>query len=97
MLDAEFAISALNEAIESYGIGAIFKTDQGSQFTADAFTNVLRKCEIRISMDGKGRALDNIYILRLWRLLKYQDIYLNDYDYSLMEELNSWLKRYFNF
>mgnify|MGYP002412279774 FL=1 len=78
-LDAEFCISALNDAIESYGIPAIFNTDQGSQFTSDAFTGVLKRHGIRISMDDKGRALDNIYVERLWRSLKYEDIYLNDY------------------
>lgn len=94
-LDAEFCISALNNAIEFYGIPAIFNTDQGSQFTSDAFTGVLQRYGIRISMDGKGRAIDNIYVERLWRSLKYEDIYLNDY--CSMEELKLGLKKYFNF
>ena len=94
-LDAEFCVSALDDAIESYGIPAIFNTDQGSQFTSDAFTGVLKQHGIRHSMDGKGRALDNIYVERLWRSLKYEDIYLNDY--HSMEELKSGVKKYFNF
>lgn len=94
-LDAEFCTTALNDAIESFGIPAIFNTDQGSQFTSDAFTGVLKRHGIRISMDGKGRALDNIYVERLWRSLKYEDIYLNDY--RSMEDLKAGLKKYFNF
>jgi putative transposase len=94
-LDAEFCISALNDAIESYGIPAIFNTDQGCQFTSDAFIGVLKRHGIRISMDSKGRALDNIYVERLWRSLKYEDIYLNDY--RSMEDLKAGLKKYFNF
>jgi putative transposase len=66
-MKADFCVEALEEAIEKYGSPAIFNTDQGSQFTSDEFIGILKKHYIRISMDGKGRALDNIYIERLWR------------------------------
>lgn len=94
-LDAEFCVSALDEAILVHGVPAIFNTDQGSQFTSEAFTNVLKRHSVRISMDGVNRALDNIYIERLWRSLKYEEIYLNEY--QTMEDLKSALKRYFTF
>jgi len=94
-LEAEFCISALDEAIMTYGVPAIFNTDQGSQFTSDAFIDKLERHGIRVSMDGKGRALDNIYIERLWRSLKYEEIYLNDY--RSMEDLKAGVKRYFRF
>ena len=79
----------------TYGIPAIFNTDQGSQFTSKDFTDKLNSRKIRISMDGKGRALDNIYIERLWRSLKYEEIYLNEY--RSMVELKIAIKKYFNF
>ena len=94
-LDTEFCISALEEAIMTYGIPAIFNSDQGCQFTSEAFTDKLKSHEIRISMDGKGRALDNIFVERLWRSLKYEEIYLNEY--RSMEDLKRALKKYFNF
>lgn len=94
-LDAEFCAEALEEAIELYGEPAIFNTDQGSQFTSDRFIGVLEKHEIEISMDGKGRALDNIYVERLWRSLKYEDIYIKSYE--SMIELKEGIKKYFNF
>ena len=94
-LDTEFCISALEEAIMIYGEPAIFNTDQGSQFTSEAFTGKLENHKIQISMDGKGRALDNIFIERLWRSLKYEEIYLNEY--RSMENLKIALKEYFNF
>jgi len=94
-IDTEFCIAALDEAIMIYGIPAIFNTDQGSQFTSKEFTDKLKKYKIRISMDGKGRALDNIFIERLWRSLKYEEIYLNEY--RSMDDLKRSLKRYFNF
>jgi len=94
-MDTEFCISALEEAIGQYGVPAIFNTDQGSQFTSDKFVTVLEQYGIRISMDGVGRALDNIYIERLWRSVKYEEIYLKEY--QSMEDLKLSLKRYFNF
>ena len=94
-MDAEFCISALEEAIAMYGVPAIFNTDQGSQFTSDAFVGVLQSHGIRISMDGKNRALDNVIVERFWRTLKYEDIYLREY--QDMNELKDGLKRYFHF
>jgi putative transposase len=94
-LDTEFCVSALEEAIMTYGIPAIFNTDQGSQFTSEVFIGELKRHGIIISMDGKGRALDNIYVERLWRSLKYEEIYLKEY--RSMEDLKTSLKRYFNF
>jgi putative transposase len=94
-MDAEFCVSALEEAIKLWGIPAIFNTDQGSQFTSEAFIGVLESHGIRISMDGRNRALDNILVERFWRSLKYEDIYLKDY--QSMGELKDGLKRYFAF
>ena len=94
-IDAEFCVAALEEAIAVWGIPAIFNTDQGSQFTSDAFVSVLEGHGIQISMDGKNRAIDNIFVERFWRTLKYEDIYLNDY--QSMAELKAGLKRYFEF
>jgi putative transposase len=94
-MKADFCVEALEEAIEKYGSPAIFNTDQGSQFTSDEFIGILKKHYIRISMDGKGRALDNIYIERLWRTLKYEDIYIKGYE--SMNSLKDGLKRYFDF
>ena len=75
-LESDFCIDALEEAIEKYGQPEIFNTDQGSQFTSKNFINELAKREIKISMDGKGRALDNVFIERFWRSLKQEKIYL---------------------
>jgi putative transposase len=75
-LESDFCIDALEEAIEKYGQPEIFNTDQGSQFTSKNFTNELIKREIKISRDGKGRALDNVFIERFWRSLKQEKIYL---------------------
>jgi putative transposase len=77
-MDADFCVEALKEAIERYGSPKIFNTDQGSQFTSQAFTGALQDADIRISMDGRGRYLDNIFIERLWRSLKYEAIYLTE-------------------
>jgi putative transposase len=79
-LDTSFCIEALNEAIETYGAPEIFNTDQGSQFTSEAFTGVLKQHDIRISMDGKGRWVDNVFVERLWRSVKYERVYLKAYD-----------------
>ena len=73
-------MSALEEALAKYGKPDIFNTDQGSQFTSFAFTNVLRENGIRISMDGCGRWLDNVFIERLWRSRKYENVYLHAYE-----------------
>jgi len=78
-LDAAFCVEALQEALSKYGKPEIFNTDQGSQFTSEEFTGVLLKHEISISMDGRGRALDNVFVERLWRTVKYENVFLNDY------------------
>ena len=79
-MDTDFCVAALEEALAKYGKPDIFNTDQGSQFTSFAFTNVLRDNGIRISMDGRGRWLDNVFIERLWRSLKYECVYLHAYE-----------------
>jgi putative transposase len=78
-LGAEFCVEALEEALSRYGRPEIFNTDQGSQFTSDDFTGTLQRHAITISMDGKGRYMDNIFVERLWRSLKYEEVYLNAY------------------
>ena len=78
-LDADFCVRALEDALARFGLPAIFNTDQGSQFTSTAFTSVLQRSGIRISMDGRGRWLDNVFIERLWRSLKYEEVYLKSY------------------
>jgi putative transposase len=91
-LDGQFCLDCLHQAMKS-GLPEIFNTDQGSQFTATAFVSTLEKAGVRISMDGRGRAHDNIFIERLWRTVKYEDIYL--WDYANGHELRSGLGRYF--
>jgi len=78
-MDASFCLAALEEALARYGKPEIFNTDQGSQFTAAAFTGALIEAGVRISMDGRGRWMDNVFIERVWRSLKYEDIYLKGY------------------
>lgn len=94
-LDTYFCLDALQEALAKYGKPDIFNSDQGCQFTSVAFTETLLNEGIRISMDGKGRALDNVYVERLWRSVKYEDIFLNDY--QSLPELREGIKRYFEF
>lgn len=93
-LDSLFCISALQQALTG-AEPVIFNTDQGSQFTSPEFTRVLRQRQILISMDGRGRALDNVFIERLWRSVKYEDIYLRDYRNPW--ELQRGLEAYFRF
>jgi putative transposase len=78
-LDASFCVEALEEALERYGRPEIFNTDQGSQFTSLEFTSVLKNAGVKISMDGKGRWMDNVFIERLWRSLKYECVYLSEF------------------
>ena len=78
-MDVSFCVSALEEALARFGTPEIFNTDQGSQFTSTAFTGVLTAAGIRISMDGRGRWMDNVFIERLWRSLKHEDVYLKGY------------------
>jgi putative transposase len=79
-LDTSFCIEALEEALQKYGTPNIFNTDQGSQFTSLEFTNVLKNHGIQISMDGQGRWRDNVFIERLWKTVKYQEVYLKAYE-----------------
>jgi len=79
-MDSDFCIDALEEAIERYGAPEIFNTDQGAQFTSEAFTGALKAADIKISMDGKGRWVDNVFVERLWRSVKYEEVYLKAYD-----------------
>ena len=94
-LDTSFCVEALEEAFTHFGKPEIFNTDQGAQFTAEAFTTPLRDRGIAISMDGKGRCLDNVFVERLWRSLKYEEVYLHAYDD--MTVAKDGLGRYFGF
>ena len=93
-LDTTFCVEALKEALLKYGAPEIFNTDQGCQFTSEAFTSVLKTWNIKISMDGKGRFRDNIFVERLWRSLKYERIYLKSYETG--SELSTDLIYWFN-
>ena len=94
-LTSDFCVDALQEALRRFGRPEIFNTDQGSQFTAAAFTDVLKANAVRISMDGKGRWVDNVFIERLWRSVKYEDIYLHAYETP--RQVDAALSRYFSF
>jgi putative transposase len=94
-LESEFCSVALKRALEDHGPPGISNTDQGSQFTSDEYIDVLKAAGIRISMDGKGRALDNAFIERLWRSVKYEDIYLRDYRDGIAAREG--IDRYFRF
>ena len=94
-MDTSFCISALEEALARHGIPEIFNTDQGVQFTSEAFTKILLGKNIQISMDGKGRALDNIAIERFWRSLKYEDVYVNRY--PSIKEAKEGIAKYIDF
>jgi putative transposase len=94
-LDTRFCVEALKEALFKYGAPEMFNTAQGCQFTSEAFTSVLKTWNIKISMDGKGRFKDNIFIERLWRSLKYERIYLKSYESAV--ELSKDLTAWFNF
>jgi len=94
-MDAGFCVEALQRALMTGRIPEIFNTDQGSQFTSEAFTSVLKAHGVSISMDGKGRAFDNIMVERLWRTVKYEDVYIRDYQTPAEARLG--LRRYFSF
>jgi putative transposase len=95
-MESSFCVDCLQNAFRKYGVPEIFNSDQGSQFTGDAFIGALKKYPtIRISMDGRGRALDNIFVERLWRSVKYEDLYLKGYNSPT--ELQQGLKEYFVF
>jgi putative transposase len=94
-LEAGFCIEALQEALERYGRPAIFNTDQGSQFTSTGFIKVLQDAEVAISMDGKGAWRDNVFVERLWRTIKYEEIYLRAY--ASVPEARAAIGRYLAF
>ena len=95
-LDGSFCIQALEEAIHKYGTPEIFNTDQGSQFTSLEFTSILTDNNIKISMDGRNRWMDNIFIERFWKTLKYQEVYLKAYESisHARKELTRFIDRY---
>jgi len=94
-MDESFCVSSLETALRLYGSPGIFNTDQGSQYTGKAFTGALKENGIRISMDGKGRAMDNIMVERLWRSVKYEEVYTKEY--PGVTDLVQGLKEYFYF
>ena len=94
-LDSSFCVDALEEAKHRYGKPAIFNSDQGSQFTSTSFTETLLDQDIRISMDGKGAWRDNVFVERLWRSVKYEEVYLKAYE--SMADAKQSLKKYFEF
>ena len=94
-MTSDFCVEALEEAIANYGTPEIFNTDQGSQFTSAKFTQVLKDHAVRISMDGKGRWLDNVFVERLWRSVKYEHVYLHAYE--SVTEARRQLASYFTF
>lgn len=94
-MDASFCVDCLEDALRKHGKPEIFNSDQSSQFTSHAFTSVLKREGVAISMDGRGRALDNIFVERLWRSVKHEDVYLKGY--ATMGELTIGLTQYFAF
>ena len=94
-MDSHFCVSALERAIRLYGTPDIFNSDQGSQFTSEAFTKVLTDNDVKISMDGKGRWMDNVFIERLWRSVKYEEVYLKEY--GSVQDLRENLTLYFEY
>jgi putative transposase len=94
-LTADFCVAALEEALDRFGTPEVFNTDQGSQFTSAEFLNVLRRREIQISMDGRGCWRDNVFVERLWRSVKYEEVYLHAYD--TVSQVRAGLARYFQF
>lgn len=95
-LDQRFCLEALQDALEQYGTPEIFNTDQGRQYTSEAFTGLLKAHQIQISMDGKGRALDNVFVERLWRTVKQEEVYLKGYRdiADCREGLRAYFERY---
>jgi putative transposase len=94
-LETSFCLEALREALERYARPEIFNTDQGAQFTSEDFTSVLLEHGVKVSMDGRGRCLDNIFVERLWRSLKYEEVYL--YAYETVSAARTGIGRYFDF
>lgn len=94
-MDVSFCLEALEEALQRHGRPEIFNTDQGAQFTSEAFTGLLKEHGIQISMDGKGRWVDNVFIERVWRSLKYEEVYLKAYETP--QEAATEIEKYFTF
>ena len=94
-MDKSFCMEVLNEALSLYPKPEIFNTDQGSQYTSIEFTNILKQNQIKISMDGKGRATDNIAIERFWRSIKYEELYINEY--KNVKEIKKAIAEYMEF
>jgi putative transposase len=94
-MEAAFCVEALEEALACHGRPEIFNTDQGSQFTSEVFTGVLTKNGVAISMDGKGAWRDNVFVERLWRSVKYEEVYLRAYD--TVAEARASIRRYLDF
>jgi putative transposase len=94
-MSTDFCVEALQEALTRYGAPEIFNTDQGAQFSAEDFTEVLLAKGVRVSMDGKGRWIDNVFVERLWRSVKYENIYLHGYE--TVREVKAALASYFSF
>ena len=94
-MDSSFCVEALQQALREHGTPEIFNTDQGAQFTAQSFTEILKANNIAISMDGKGRWLDNVFVERLWRSLKYEEVYLKAYEN--VSEAKQAIAEYFDF
>jgi putative transposase len=94
-LEATFCVEAVGRAVDKYGVPEIFNTDQGSQFTSAEFTEPLLALGVKLSMDGKGRALDNVFVERLWRTVKYHEVYLKSYRSQIDAHQN--LDRFFRF
>lgn len=98
-MDVDFCISALEYAIKKYGKPEIFNSDQGSQFTCNTFLDILKRNGIKISMDGRGRWRDNVIIERFWRSLKYENVYIHDYEAGneAREGIGAWINFYNNY
>jgi putative transposase len=94
-LESSFCIKVLERSIARYGKPEIFNSDQGSQFTDGKFTGILNQANVRISMDGRGRCWDNIFIERLWRSVKYEEVYLKEY--PTLPDARSSIEKYFRF
>ena len=94
-LSSDFCLAALEDALDRFGTPEIFNTDQGSEFTSALILDVLRTHEIQISMDGTGRWRDNVFVERLWRSVKYEEIYLHAYE--TVSDVRAGLTRYFTF
>ena len=93
--DAEWVADEFRKAVAAHGAPQIINTDQGAQFTSDEFVRAVKEAKVKLSMDGKGRAIDNIFIERLWRTVKYEHIYLYTYEDGI--ELYTGLKEYFRY